>query len=275
VRGAEEERPGSDFVWRSLASRLKRGTEAKVEEDVPMAEHDPMIDYLCPGIEGEAAKDADSLYELLLTMGADPSMARCKVAELFSPPRVTALIGSLPCVALEPGATFDLREGADGRKWNFLDAGDRARARKLISKEKPFIVIGSPPCTDFSTWNTRLNHKNMSAVEVRRRKVEANLLLDFALEVYEHQLRHGRHFLHEHPAAATSWAMPRMAALRKRKGVGEVISHLCQFGLKTRSEGGVAPAMKPTRFLSSAEEVLRHLSRRVPPGSRAPEAVRQ
>jgi hypothetical protein len=86
---------------------------------------------------------------------------------------------------LEAGATFDLREGADGKKWDFLKSEDRARARLLVSNEKPFIVIGSPPCTDFCSLNERLNYKKMSGAEIRRRKVEANILLDFALEVYE------------------------------------------------------------------------------------------
>jgi hypothetical protein len=64
--------------------------------------------------------------------------------------------------------------------------------------------------------------------EVQRRKTTASVLLDFALDVYEHQLWSGRHFLFEHPASATSWAVPRLAELRKWKGVGEVVGHLCQ-----------------------------------------------
>jgi hypothetical protein len=227
-------------------------------EDIHM-ERDATLGLLCPG-----AKGAEALYELLLTMGAEPSHSRAKVAELYSPPRVTTHISGLPHVQLEAGMTFDLRVGRDGKRWNFLLAADRARARQLISKEKPFVVIGSPPCTDFSAWNTRLNHKRMSEGEVRRRKVEAETLLEFAIEVYEHQMRHGRHFIHEHPASATSWSYPRMARLREKKGVGEVVGHLCQYGLTTKSGGGQAPAMKPTRFLSSAEEVLKLLGKRCP-----------
>jgi hypothetical protein len=227
-------------------------------EDIHM-ERDATIGLLCP-----EAKGAEALYELLLTMGAEPSHSRAKVVELYSPPRVTTHISGLPHVQLEAGMTFDLRMGRDGKRWNFLLAADRARARQLISKEKPFVVIGSPPCTDFSAWNTRLNHKRMSESEVRRRKVEAETLLEFAIEVYEHQMRHGRHFIHEHPASATSWSYPRMARLREKKGVGEVVGHLCQYGLTTRSGGSQAPAMKPTRFLSSAEEVLKLLGKRCP-----------
>jgi hypothetical protein len=234
-----------------------RRQEVHVESEDAHMERDATLGFLCPEEKG-----AEALYELLLTMGADPSHSRAKVVELYSPPRVTTHIDGLPHIQLEAGMTFDLRMGRDGKRWDFLQAADRARARQLISKEKPFVVIGSPPCTDFSSWNTRLNHKRMSKEEVQRRKVAAETLLEFAIEVYEHQMRHGRHFIHEHPASATSWSYPKMKKLREKKGVGEVVGHLCQYGLTTRSSGGQAPAMKPTRFMSSAEEVLKLLGKR-------------
>jgi hypothetical protein len=168
MHGAEEERPspGSDAAWRALAGFIQL-TEAHVEQDVPMLEQDSPIAHLCPELrDNESIEGANRLYELLLTMGADANMAKSKVAELYSPPRVTTYIGSLPHVSLEAGMTFDLRVGADGKQWDFLKAEDRARARMLIAREKPFIVIGSPPCTDLSVWNTHLNHKNMRPGEV-------------------------------------------------------------------------------------------------------------
>jgi hypothetical protein len=252
----EEEHREHD-AWQGLANRMRQAERVE-EEDAPM-ERDAVLELLCPHSEG-----AEAIYELMLTMGADPCDSKAKVAELYSPPRVTTLIGSLPHVNLEAGLTFDLRMGRDGKCWNFLEAADRAKARQLISREKPFIVIGSPPCTDFSSWNTKLNHKRMSEHEVRRRKAEAETLLGFAIEVYEHQMRHGRHFLHEHPASATSWDLPAMMKLRKKKGVGEVVGHLCQYGLTTKAGESRAPALKPTRFLSSAEEVLKLLGKRCP-----------
>jgi hypothetical protein len=104
----------------------------------------------------------------------------------------------------------------------------------------------------------------MSPEAVKRKRVEANILLEFAIEVYECQIRCGRHFLHEHPATASSWEVPLMKRLRSRPGVGEVVAHMCQFGMTTHSAHGAAPVLKPTRFLSSAPEVLKSLSRRCP-----------
>ena len=89
------------------------------------------------------------------------------------------------------------------------------------------------------------------------------MLLKFALEIYELQLAEGRHFLHEHPDSAASWQVPRMVALRRRQGVGEVVAHLCQYGLVTPGpDGRPKPAQKPTRFLSSAPELLQRLGQR-------------
>ena len=73
-----------------------------------------------------------------------------KISGLFSPPRVTAELGRLPQMSLVGGSTFDLRCDANGVDWGFRREADRRRAREQIQKEKPYLVIGSPPCTDFS-----------------------------------------------------------------------------------------------------------------------------
>ena len=100
----------------------------------------------------------------------------------------------------------------------------------------------------------------MDPERVRQAIHEGNVLLKFALEIYELQLAEGRHFLHEHPVSAVSWQVPRMVALRRREGVGEVVAHLCQYGLVAPGpDGRPMPAQKPTRFLSSAPELLKLL----------------
>ena len=94
---------------------------------------------------------------------------------------------------------------------------------------------------------------------------EGNVLFKFALEFYELQLSEGRHFLHEHPASATSWQVPRMMALRRRPGVGETVAHLCQYGFMTPGTAGLRmPAQKLICFLSSAPELLKLLGQQCP-----------
>ena len=151
----------------------------------------------------QTAREANCIYELLLVHGVSRGDAAAKVAELYSPPRVTAELGRLPHMSLVGGSTFDLRADANGRAWDFRKAEDRRRARAQIREEQPFLVIGSPPCTEFCAIQN-LNRHRWSPAEVRRRHAEAMVLLGFAVEVYWLQLEAGRHFLHEHPATASS-----------------------------------------------------------------------
>ena len=103
----------------------------------------------------------------------------------------------------------------------------------------------------------------MSPEEVERRMTEARVLLAFAAEVYQMQLDAGRHFVHEHPATASSWCEPVIMRLRRDARVGEIVGDQCRYGLTTVGPGGSRmPAMKPTRFLSSAPAILDRLSLR-------------
>ena len=83
------------------------------------------------------------------------------------------------------------------------------------------------------------NHWRMEPEEVQRRLIEAKLHLDFCIEVYEFQLKNGRHFLHEHPATATSWIDAEMQKLLAKKGLHTTIGHMCQYGMKSVDRDGV------------------------------------
>ena len=60
------------------------------------------------------------------------------------------------------------------------------------------------------------------------------MLLGFAVEIYWLQLDAGRHFLHEHPATASSWQERIVRELRRDERVGEVVGDQCRYGLRTR-----------------------------------------
>ena len=83
-------------------------------------EMDAMLEYLCLDMGPGEAGEANETLELFLTLGADIGTARQKVAELFSPPRVTTEIARLPSVHLAPGETFDLHEGRAGAMLELL-----------------------------------------------------------------------------------------------------------------------------------------------------------
>eukprot|EP00969_Alexandrium_andersonii_P125278 5538434-Alexandrium_andersonii.AAC.1 len=48
-----------------------------------------------------------------------------------------------------PAGALDLRPGPGGQSWNFDFPGDRERAIRFVASRKPFLLIGSPPCTDW------------------------------------------------------------------------------------------------------------------------------
>ena len=65
------------------------------------------------------------------------------IVEVYSPERINKV-----CVkyGLIPGASFDLTIG-----WDLSNKDDQAKAWKIVFDDKPLIIIGSPPCTLFST----------------------------------------------------------------------------------------------------------------------------
>ena len=79
---------------------------------------------------------------------------------------------------------------------------DRALAK--VRSERLQLLMGSPMCTAFSTWQ-RINKliRDLVTVAAEKRRAVEHLL--FCVELCKEQLRHGRHFLHEHPVYATSW----------------------------------------------------------------------
>ena len=63
---------------------------------------------------------------------------------------------------------FDLRTlEADGTPWNFNDRADTRLAQKMIDEDDPDWIVGSPPCTAFSTWNRQMNYRKMDPKKVR------------------------------------------------------------------------------------------------------------
>ena len=78
--------------------------------------------------------------------------------------------------------------------------------------------------------------------------------------MYKHQLRHGRHFLHEHPWSASSWRLFCIDELVKDERVYVVRSDLCRFGMSTvNSEGEKMAAKKRTGFMTSSVRVAEEL----------------
>jgi hypothetical protein len=82
---------------------------------------------------------------------------RAVVSEIYYPPRVTAATKLLPELSIILGFALDLTTAdTDGQLWDFDSKAMREQALQKVRDEKPLLLIGSPMCTAFSTWQ-RIN----------------------------------------------------------------------------------------------------------------------
>ena len=122
------------------------------------------------------------------------------------PPR--GLRPRLKKAGFSPGWSLDLTVTDDqGQPWDFSKHECREKARQLLHKTKPLLLVGSPMCTWFSLLQN-LNKKHMSPEDWNKGYRRAVEHIKFVFEIYDIQMRSGRYFLHEHPATATSWKLP-------------------------------------------------------------------
>ena len=204
-----------------------KGERVELEDGGP----EEILGGLLVDLPDVVRRDATRLCEELVVAGLTPYQAARKITELYSVPRVTAELERLPRMSLAPGSTFDLREDREGRSFDFSNLKDRQHVRQKLSKEEPWLVIGSPPCVDFSPIQ-ELNRKHWSAEEQERRRLRGRVHLLFCLEVYQDQLDRGAHFLHEHPSSASSWREKEVQQFREDPRVHEVVADQCTLDLR-------------------------------------------
>ncbi len=187
------------------------------------------------------------------------------VSEVFSPPRVTALLKETRHRHLVPGFALDLTviDPDDGQAWDFNDPLKREKARRMIHRQKPYLLIGSPECTAFSTWQALNIARSARPEQLRRQKIASTVHLKFMTELYQDQVEAGRYFLHEHPAFATSWQEEMVRDLLAVPSVERVQADQCQYGAEAqRGRFRGMPIMKPTGFMTNSPRILQALSRR-------------
>ena len=187
------------------------------------------------------------------------------VSEIYSPPRVTAAIRRGRYAHLAPGLAFDItvRDPDDGLPWDFSRRDKREKARALIRKYRPILLIGSPMCTAFSSLQNFNRQKYIDPQAKQRAYVQACLHMEFVCSLYREQIENGAYFLHEHPHWATSWELDCVKLLRDVPGVTRVRGDQCQFGaVAPHGPHKDCPVLKPTSFLTNSEELVKALSRR-------------
>jgi hypothetical protein len=170
----------------------------------------------------------------------------------------------MPSLRLVPGFALDLTciDPDDGQPWDFAIEAKHIKALEMVRTEKPAMLIGSPMCTAWCTWqflNAVKRPRGVVAQELER----ARRHLKFVISLYREQMDGGRMFLHEHPAGATSWQEEMVVELMSAAGVDRVVADQCQYGQEVLVGQYLGcPIKKPTGFMSNAPEVLNSLRER-------------
>ena len=199
----------------------------------------------------------DQLDQMMLQM----LIANMDIAEFYSPPRVTEMVGSM---GLRAGWSLDLTKTDQyGNAWDFNSPEMRNKAVRQVLEDKPLLLIGSPMCTIYSAMN-RINHKRMSPEEVSKRFKHARKHFEFSAKLYKIQLDVGRYFLHEHPHMASSWQEPCIHQLLKEVGVAYALGDSCRYGFKTTERGQEGLARKRIGFMTNSVCIAQQLSRKCP-----------
>ena len=189
------------------------------------------------------------------------------VVEVFSQPRIAQEAGTRTHggTKLQPGWSLDLTrdDPKTGKPWDLSRPEVQSRVKKLIRQSKPLFVIGSPPCTAFSSIQS-LNKGKRPKEVVERELRDAEAHMKFCIELYEMQVQAHRYFLHEHPAGASSWKMKEMVALMMAGEVDAVTFDMCRFGMVAARNGEEGPVRKRTTAVSNSWEVLKRLDKKCP-----------
>lgn len=182
------------------------------------------------------------------------------LSEVYSPPRITTVARRL---GLRPGCSLDLTTtDENGKPWDFDSLEMRNKAIHKIAAEKPFVLITSPMCTDFSIM-MNANWKKLGPEEKQKRMNRARMHLRFACALHMLQHKAGRYFVHEHPRAASSWTEQCIADVVRKTGANFTHLDQCMFGLVTTDDdGNTLPAKKATTLMSNMPAIQVCMSRK-------------
>ena len=153
-----------------------------------------------------------------------------EMVELYSQRRIAQEAGlrKYSRVNLQPCWSLDLEmvDPATSSPWDLSKKDTQNKVKKMILEGKPFMVIGSPPCTAFSQLQGLNNFKRDPQV-VKKELAEACAHIIFCFEMYEIQRKAGRFFMHEHPSSARSWKRPEVLDMLLKEDVELVEVDMC------------------------------------------------
>ena len=184
------------------------------------------------------------------------------VSEVYSLPRVASMAEEM---GMRGGFSLDLTApGPDGRSWDFSKPSHRTRAMRLVNERRPYLLVGSPPCTAYSNLQNLNKCRPGGEEKVAAAQLKAQVHLDFCAKLYSIQLAAKRYFVHEHPTSATSWKVKSIQQIADSPTVLTAKAHMCAYGMMSADKDGEGPALKPTTFLTNSVCLHRALGKRCP-----------
>ena len=229
----------------------------KLEVEDSLGSLEPSVDDFVAGLLLQQLGSLGRRYRREARQGA-----KAIVSEVYSPPRVTKLLRESRMRHAVPGLALDLtvNDPMDGTPWDFSIAAKRRRARQLFAEQRPYIIIGSPECTHFCSFQAMNMARSKDVEAMKRAKTAAIVHLKFVAQLYADQIARGKYFLHEHPLRATSWSEDEIAKILQRPDVIRVHGDQCQYGAEVHSgKHAGKPILKPTGFMTNAPAVARAL----------------
>jgi hypothetical protein len=148
---------------------------------------------------------------------------------------------------------LDLTTGdGRGRAWDFDQPESRERARRLVRRTRPLLLILSPMCRWFSVLQN-LSKSRRDPVAFAENLKRAISHLEFCVELCRLQRDSGRYYLLEQPASATSWQPCILEFLAESSDAALCSGHQCMFGQTART--GLdqdVPVAKLTRWMTNS-----------------------
>ena len=186
--------------------------------------------------------DAEAISNLL---------ARVGVAEVYSPPRLTAMAATF---GLTPGIAVDLTTPRNEHEnWDLEKKDHVEDAERKIEKEDPFFLMGSPPCGPTSGIVRWLLWHRLTPQQRQELFRKGEHHCQVCCKLYWSQLARGRHFGHEHPDRNASWDFKCIKVLSADKRVHTARGPMCAHDLVGYDkDGNQGLVFKMHKFLTSA-----------------------
>lgn len=187
-----------------------------------------------------------------------PRSSQVDVAEVYSPPRVTAM--AVKC-GLKAGSALDLTTcDSDGKRLDFSFKEMRERARRKLNEENLECIVVCPMYGPFSQLQN-VNYFKIDVNEVEAKLGSAVRHLIFAMEFCRWQASRGKLFVFEHLATATSWKLHVIREVMKIENTVLIDFDFCHYGMATEGDQGNALVKKRTTLMTNSTRIAQRIKR--------------